>query len=97
MDNNNNILEELFGNNKISDNIFANPSLQNSEEYQYLNLIQNLAAPVPGMIFRFSNSDGSISQQDNCKSFFIEENCNYFIKSIFFFNYRWTRLIAQLF
>jgi thymidylate synthase len=43
MDNiNNSIPEDLFNSVSVSDNIFANTSLPNSEEYQYLNLIQNI-------------------------------------------------------
>ncbi len=46
MDNINSIPDHLFNSvsvsNKVSDNIFANASVLNSEEYQYLNLIQNI-------------------------------------------------------
>jgi thymidylate synthase len=68
---------DLFGSvsisNKISDNIFANTSLQNSEEYQYLNLIQNIldngtwetgrngrTKSIFGHSMRFSLADGKI-------------------------------------
>jgi thymidylate synthase len=73
MDNNNSIPEDLFGNNKVSDNIFANASLPNSEEYQYLNLIQNIldngtwetgrngrTKSIFGHSMRFSLADGKI-------------------------------------
>jgi thymidylate synthase len=75
MDNNNIIPKDLFasGSNKISDNIFTNTSLQNSEEYQYLNLIQNIldngtwetgrngkTKSIFGHSMRFSLADGKI-------------------------------------
>jgi thymidylate synthase len=74
MDNNNiNIVEDLFTSTKVSDNIFANISLQNSEEYQYLNLIQNIldngtwetgrngrTKSIFGHSMRFSLADGKI-------------------------------------
>jgi thymidylate synthase len=73
MNNNNSIPEDLFGNNKVSDNIFANASLPNSEEYQYLNLIQNIldngtwetgrngrTKSIFGHSMRFSLADGKI-------------------------------------
>ena len=73
MDNNNSIPEDLFGNNKVSDNIFDNTSVPNSEEYQYLNLIQNIldngtwetgrngrTKSIFGNSMRFSLADGKI-------------------------------------
>ena len=71
--NNNSIPEHLFTSNKVSDNIFANTSLHNSEEYQYLNLIQNIldngtwengrngrTKSIFGHSMRFSLADGKI-------------------------------------
>lgn len=65
--------EDMFGNNKVSDNIFANTSLQNTEEYQYLNLIQHIldngtwetgrngrTKSIFGHTMRFSLADGKI-------------------------------------
>ena len=77
MDNINNIPGDLFGSvsisNKVSDNIFSNISVPNSEEYQYLNLIQNIldngtwengrngrTKSIFGHSMRFSLADGKI-------------------------------------
>ena len=71
--NNNNIPGDLFYSNKISDNIFSNISVPNSEEYQYLDLIQNIldngtwetgrngrTKSIFGHSMRFSLADGKI-------------------------------------
>ena len=42
MNNINNIPGDLFNSTKVSDNIFDATNANNSEEYQYLNLIQNI-------------------------------------------------------
>ena len=73
MDNNNIIPADLFCSNKLSDNIFSNISVPNSEEYQYLNLIQNIldngtwengrngrTKSIFGHSMRFSLADGKI-------------------------------------
>jgi thymidylate synthase len=71
--NNNSIPEYLFGSNKITDSIFANTSISNTEEYQYLHLIQNIldngswetgrngrTKSIFGHTMRFSLADGKI-------------------------------------
>lgn len=67
------IPEYLFGTNKISDNIFAHTTSDISEEYQYLNLIQNIldngsweegrngkTKSIFGNYMRFSLANGKI-------------------------------------
>ena len=66
-------LREIYGNSKTSNNIFANIKKKQHEEYQYLNLIENIlengtweegrngkTKSIFGASMRFSLKDGKI-------------------------------------